>query len=88
MQHFGEDDRFTDSHHQHLRFRHRLDCVANTFATEAGILHTTVRHVVDAKGWIVVHNHRPDFERSERVQNVLEIVREDPATASSIDLNL
>ena len=56
---------------------HVLDRPAQAFATDAGVLHAAVWHVVDAVGRHVVDDDATDVEPIERAPGVGQVVRED-----------
>ena len=62
--------------HEQFDFGHFFDGVAEAFASEAGVLHPAVRHVVGAEGGNLVDQNRADLQITERLKGLLEILRE------------
>src|SRR5690348_3790466 len=60
-------------HDQQLGFRHLLDRITQPFAAKSGILHSAIRHVIDAECGHVSPDQTSDFEFFKRAEQQLYV---------------
>src|SRR5882762_4090873 len=67
----------TQIHYQQLGFGHFFDRITQAFATESGIFHSTVRHMINTEAGHIARQQPADLEFVERLEHELGIARED-----------
>ena len=60
-------------HDQKLGFCHLVDGISEAFATESGIFHAAIWHVIDAEGGHIAGDHAADFQFGVGVEQELYI---------------